>query len=79
MFLSANTHVLMELKGAIIEPCSEPFPTVVFDKVGNLVIAYLKVTVQNVTLVQMDNIFGRQPVLTHETTQNFALYTEREM
>ena len=79
MLLSANTLVLMELEDAIIEPCSEHFPTVVFDKAGILMIANPKVTLQNVTLVQMANILGKQPILTHETTQNFALYTEREM
>ena len=79
MLLSANTRVLMELKDAILTPCSEHFPTVIFDKAGNVIIANPKVAVQNVTLVQMGNILGKQPVLTHETTQHFALYTEREM
>ena len=79
MLLTANTRVLMETKDAIIEPCSKHFPTVVFDKIGNVIIANPEVTVQNVTLVRLNNLFGNQATLTHESTQNFALYTEQEM
>ena len=79
MLLTANTRVLMDIRDAIVEPCSTHFPTMIFDKVGNIIVANPKVSVQNATLVQMDNLFTSQAILTHESTQNFALYTEKEM
>ena len=68
----------MELKDAIIEPCSTHFPPVMFDKAGNIIIAISKSQSYR-TECNLDNIFDSQQMLRHETTQNFALYTEKEM